>query len=260
MTLIILLKYLNLQLMNRLINKIIVVTGGSGLLGQAIIKQVRNEGGIAINADISHLTNLSDGLVNCDVTDSISVQRCIKILINEFGKIDGWVNNAYPRTDDWGDYFEDIKFSSWKSNIDMQLSSVFICCQEVLKVMKVQKYGSIVNIASIYGLVGPDFNIYEGTNMTMPAAYSAIKGGVINFTRYLASYYGSFQIRVNCVSPGGIFNNQSSNFVNNYEKNVPLKRMGLPEDISPTVTFLLGKEASYITGQNIIIDGGWTAI
>ena len=126
--------------------------------------------------------------------------------------------------------------------------------------MKGQKYGSIVNIASIYGLVGPDFSIYEGTSMTMPAAYSAIKGGVINFTRYLASYYGSFDIRVNCVSPGGIFDKQSSSFVNNYESKVPLRRMGLPEDISPTVTFLLGQEASYITGQNIIIDGGWTAI
>ena len=246
--------------MNRLINKIIVVTGGSGLIGQSIIKQVRKEGGFAINADIAHSTNLSEGLVNCDVTDIVSVQTCIRSLINKFGKIDGWVNNAYPRTDDWGDYFEDIKVLSWKNNIDMQLNSVFICCQEVLKVMKGQKYGSIVNIASIYGIVGPDFNIYEGTSMTMPAAYSAIKGGVINFTRYLASYYGSFDIRVNCVSPGGIFDKQSSNFINNYESKVPLRRMGLPEDISPTVTFLLGQESSYITGQNIIIDGGWTAI
>jgi NAD(P)-dependent dehydrogenase (short-subunit alcohol dehydrogenase family) len=246
--------------MNRLINKIVVVTGGSGLLGQSIIKQIRKEGGFAINADIKHSTNLSEGLINCDVTDIISVQKCIRSLINEFGKIDGWVNNAYPRTDDWGDYFEDINILSWKNNIDMQLNSVFICCQEVLKVMKAQKYGSIVNIASIYGIVGPDFSIYEGTSMTMPAAYSAIKGGVINFTRYLASYYGLFDIRVNCVSPGGIFDNQTSNFVNKYETKVPLRRMGLPEDISPAVTFLLGKEASYITGQNIIIDGGWTII
>lgn len=246
--------------MNRLINKIIVVTGGSGLIGASIIKQVRKEGGFAINADITHSTNLSEYLVNCDVTDIISVKSCISAVVNEFGKIDGWVNNAYPRTEDWGSHFENIKISSWNKNIDMQLNSVFICCQEVLKIMKNQKSGSIVNIASIYGLVGPDFSIYEGTNMTMPAAYSAIKGGVINFTRYLASYFGTFNIRVNCVSPGGIFDNQSSSFVNKYQNKVPLRRMGLPEDISPSVVFLLTKDASYITGQNLIIDGGWTII
>jgi NAD(P)-dependent dehydrogenase (short-subunit alcohol dehydrogenase family) len=156
--------------------------------------------------------------------------------------------------------FEDIKLNSWNSNIEMQLNSVFMCCQELLKIMKSQQFGSIVNIASIYGIVGPDFSIYEGTSMTMPAAYSAIKGGVINFSRYLASYYGPHNIRINCVSPGGIFDNQASNFVSQYENKVPLRRMGVPEDISPTVVFLLGKDSAYITGQNIIIDGGWTAI
>ena len=94
--------------------------------------------------------------------------------------------------------------------------------------------------------------------MTTPAAYSAIKGGVINFSRYLASYYGKHGIRINCVSPGGIFNNQHKNFVKNYVNNVPLKRMGNPDDISPAVSFLLSEEASYITGQNLIVDGGWT--
>jgi NAD(P)-dependent dehydrogenase (short-subunit alcohol dehydrogenase family) len=123
-----------------------------------------------------------------------------------------------------------------------------------------KEYGSIVNIASVYGIVGPDFTVYEGTNMTMPAAYSVIKGGLINFTRYLASYLGPKKIRVNCVSPGGIFDNQNPIFIENYNKKVPMKRMGLPNDISPTVAFLLSDESSYITGQNIAIDGGLTAI
>ena len=126
--------------------------------------------------------------------------------------------------------------------------------------MKNQKFGSIVNIASIYGVVGPDFSVYNGTEMTMPAAYSAIKGAQINFTRYLASYYGKYNINVNCVSPGGIFNSQNATFVENYNKKVPMQRMGTPQDISPTVAFLLTENAKYITGQNIIIDGGWTAI
>ena len=126
--------------------------------------------------------------------------------------------------------------------------------------MKAQSSGAIVNISSIYGVVGPDFSVYNGTQMTMPAAYSAIKGGVINFSRYLAAYYGPYGIRINCVSPGGIFDHQNQNFVSQYEAKVPMRRMGLPEDIAPAVGFLLSNDANYITGQNIIVDGGWTAI
>mgnify|MGYP000570870335 FL=1 len=144
-------------------------------------------------------------------------------------------------------------------NVDLQLNSTFLCCQLVLEIMKKQKSGSIVNMASIYGVVGPDFSIYNGTTMTMPAAYSAIKGGVVNFTRYLACYFGPHSIRINSVSPGGVFNNQESVFVENYVKNVPLRRMALPNDISPAVAFLLSDNSSYLTGQNIIIDGGWTS-
>ena len=170
------------------------------------------------------------------------------------------MNNAYPRTNDWGNKFEDIEFISWQKNIDWQLNSHFYFMQKVSKHMIDKKYGSIVNIASIYGIVGPDFTVYEGTDMTMPAAYSVIKGGLINFTRYLASYLGSKKVRVNCVSPGGIFDNQNPIFIDNYIKKVPMKRMGLPKDISPTVAFLLSDESSYITGQNIAIDGGLTSI
>ena len=127
--------------------------------------------------------------------------------------------------------------------------------------MKNNLSGSIVNVASIYGVVGNDFTIYENTNgMTSPAAYSAIKGGVINFTKYLASYFGSYGIRVNAVSPGGIFNNQNKTFVEQFEYKVPLKRMAKPEEISPSITFLLSDESSYITGHNLIVDGGWTSI
>jgi NAD(P)-dependent dehydrogenase (short-subunit alcohol dehydrogenase family) len=96
--------------------------------------------------------------------------------------------------------------------------------------------------------------------MTMPAAYSAIKGGIVNFTRYLASYYGKYNVRVNCISPGGIFDKQNSDFVKAYEEKVPMRRMGLPDDIAPAATFLISDDAKYITGQNLIIDGGWTAI
>jgi NAD(P)-dependent dehydrogenase (short-subunit alcohol dehydrogenase family) len=109
-------------------------------------------------------------------------------------------------------------------------------------------------------LVGPDFGVYDGTEMTMPAAYSAIKGGVVNFSRYLASYYGPDNIRINCVSPGGIFDNQNDIFIKQYERRVPMRRMGLPADIAPSVTFLLSDAAGYITGHNLMVDGGWTII
>jgi len=246
--------------MKNLINKVIIVTGGSGLLGKSIIENLEIEGAIVINAEININDDLENNIICCDVTEESSVNRTLKIIFNKYGKIDGFVNNAYPRTDDWGAKFEEIKFESWRRNIDMQLNSVFITTKGVIEIMKEQGFGSIINIASIYGVLAPDFSIYEGTTMTMPAAYSAIKGGVISYSKYLASYYGKYGIRVNCVSPGGIYNNQPQDFVNNYTKKVPLSRMGNPSDISPVISFLISEKANYITGQNIIIDGGFSII
>ncbi len=241
-------------------DKIIIVTGGSGLIGKELVEDINRKGGKAINADIGVETNLQEGTIHMDITSDQSIQKGIDQIVFEYGRIDGLVNNAYPRTRDWGNKFEDIDPESWRANIDMQLTSYFVCCQKVLKVMETQKNGSIVNIGSIYGVVGNDFTLYEGTDLKTPAAYSAIKGGIINFSRYLASYFGKDNIRVNCVSPGGIFENQNPIFVKNYEHKVPMKRMGKPDDIAPSVSFLLSEEAKYITGQNLIVDGGWTAI
>lgn len=246
--------------MNKFKDKIIIVTGGNGLLGREIIAKIRNEGAYCINVDINHETSEDLSLIKCDITNTASVDECIKLVIHKFKKIDGLVNNAYPRTSDWGNKFEDVEYHSWQTNIDFQLNSYFYFTQQVSKQMIEQEAGSIINMASVYGIVGPDFTVYNGTDMTMPAAYSAIKGGLINFTRYLASYLGEYNIRVNTISPGGIFDNQNPVFVDNYNKKVPMRRMGLPEDISPAIVFLLSDGAKYISGQNIAIDGGWTAI
>jgi NAD(P)-dependent dehydrogenase (short-subunit alcohol dehydrogenase family) len=245
--------------MKNLINKVIIVTGGSGLIGESIVDELKNEGAIVVNAEIG-LVDEQNNIFFCDVTNENSVFSLINTVMAKFGKIDGFVNNAYPRTVDWGNKFEEIKYESWKDNVDKQLNSVFITTKVVLETMKNQGFGSIVNVASIYGVIAPDFSIYEGTNMTMPAAYSAIKGGVISYSKYLASYFGKYGIRVNCVSPGGIFNNQPKEFVNKYTKKVPLNRMGNPSDISPAISFLLSDKANYVTGQNLIIDGGLTII
>ena len=240
--------------------KIVLVTGGSGLLGSEMIRDLKRRGAIALNLDIDFKDDWEKGKLFCDITSEKSIVEVVTKIIKKYSSIHGLVNNAYPRTKDWGTPFEDIKLESWRKNVEWQLNSYFYLSQQVLKQMRQQGFGSIVNISSIYGLVGNDFTIYEGTDIVPPAAYSAIKGALINFTRYLASYYGKFNIRVNCVSPGGIFDNQPEAFVTAYEKKVPLKRMGKPDDIAPAVSFLLSDEAKYITGQNLIVDGGWTSV
>jgi len=245
---------------NRLKNKIIIITGGNGLLGSVIVDRIKLEGAFCINFEINHKTNDNLSNVECDITDQNSINSALKLVIEKYNRIDGLVNNAYPRTKDWGRKFEEIELESWKKNIDRQLNSYFYLSQQVAIQMVKQKRGSIVNMASMYGVIGPDFTVYEGTDMTMPAGYSAIKGGLINLTRYIASYLGPKNIRVNTVSPGGILDNQNEIFVQNYIKKVPMRRMGNPDDIAPSVSFLLSDDSKYITGQNLIIDGGWTIV
>jgi NAD(P)-dependent dehydrogenase (short-subunit alcohol dehydrogenase family) len=245
---------------SRLNDKIIIITGGNGLLGRAIIERLKSEGAFCINLEINTETNEDLSSVYCDITDNDSIDAALALVYSKYPKVDGLVNNAYPRTKDWSTKFEEINPSSWKQNIDWQLNSYFYITQKVAIHMAEQKSGSIINMTSIYGVVGPDFSVYDGASMTMPAAYSAIKGALVNFSRYVASYFGPKQIRINAVSPGGIFDNQNEVFVKNYCSKVPLRRLGSPEDIAPTVAFLLSDDSKYITGQNIIVDGGWTAI
>lgn len=233
-------------------NKVIIVFGGCGLIGREIVKDALNNGAIVINADI----NSPD--YKLDITDNKAIKDLFKTVYEKYSKIDGVVNCAYPRTKDWGNKLEDIEFESWQKNVDMQLNPIITITQEGLKYMK--EGSSFVNFGSIYGVCGNDFTIYEGTGGTSPAAYPAIKAGIINFTRYLASYVGHKGIRANCVSPGGVLDKQHPIFIENYSKRSPLKRLGKPEEMAPAVTFLLSDKASYITGHNLMVDGGWSAI
>ena len=232
--------------MSKLTDKVIIVTGGSGLIGKGILNKIREKVGIGINADINVDTNQDKHTIHCDITNEVSILKTIEQVNSWYGGIHELVNNAYPRTDDWGSPIEAVTYESWRKNVDWQLNTVFLFCRNVMEQTKTIGSGSVVNIGSIYGVVSPDLSKYKDTGINAPAAYTAIKGGIINFTRFLSSYYGRFGVRANCVSPGGIFDNQNPVFVKNYEQRVPMKRMGKPEDVAGPVSFLLSDDAAYI--------------
>ena len=251
----------------RLDGKVAVVTGGAGLIGQQICRAFAEAGakvfiGEVNVADAEKLKEdlISDGLsvevLVIDITEVRAIEKGVRTVLDREKKIDIWVNNAYPRTSDWGARIEDIKPDSFRKNVDMHMNGYFFCCQLVLDRMKESGQGILINMGSHYGVLGPNFSVYDGTEMTMPAAYSMIKGGIVNLTRYLATYYAKFGIRVNAVCPGGIFDNQNPVFVDKYNALTPMNRMGKPEEIAAPILFLCTEAASYITGQILMVDGG----
>lgn len=242
-------------------DKNVLVVGGSGLIGRAILKELLGQGAQVINADINK-TGI-DGIIErtFDATNTKEVDSLIANLFDDYVHIDGFINTSYPRSKEWGiDDFEQLPYTVWEENVNLHLNSYFYLSQQILNRMKAQGNGYVVNFGSIYGTVGNDLALYEGTAIKSSGPYTAIKGGIINFTRYLAAYYGRYNLKVNCISPGGIFDNQHPDFVSRYEQRVPLRRMGTPEDIAPVACFLVSDGAKYITGQNILVDGGWTCI
>ena len=245
-------------------NKVALIIGGNGLLGKEVVKGLYDFGAKVYSADIDNTTSddcSKDKLLfeYCDITNETSIRSLVEKVVSHDHKIDIFINCAYPRTSDWGIKLEAISFDSWKSNVDMHLGGYFLCCKVIAEQMKKQSSGSIINFSSIYGVVGPDFSIYEGTDMTTPVPYVAIKGGIISLSRYFATYYAKYNIRVNTISLGGIFDQQPSSFVEKYSKKTPLGRMAKAQEAVGMIIFLSSEASSYVTGQNFLIDGGWTA-
>lgn len=245
-------------------DKVAIITGGNGLIGRELVKALSEFGAAVYIADIeqpkieSFVQYTEIKFVYLDVTSEDSVITAFSEVIKDAGQVDILINCAYPRTKDWGVKFEQIPFESWKKNVNDHLGGYFLCCQKAAQQMKQQKRGSIINFASIYGTVAPDFSMYAGTEMTMPAAYAAIKGGIITFTKYLATYYAQYNVRANVISPGGIFDHQPPPFVEQYTRRTPLGRMGNPGDIVGAVIYLASDASAYVTGHNLVVDGGWT--
>lgn len=236
--------------------KRVVVVGGNGLIGKAIVKAlVANKAKVTI-ADITYHANAKVNYIKFDVADNSAYYEK---LFKE--RVDVFINASYPKTQLWATEVGELSETIFKNNIDLHLNSYCLLSRFAAKnMLKRGIKGSIINFASIYGIVAPDKAIYKSTGMVFPSAYCAIKAGIISYTRYIASVYGEFGIRANCISPGGVFDKQPKEFVKNYLAKVPLGRMAKPEDIVGAVLFLASDSSSYVTGTNIIVDGGWTCI
>jgi len=179
------------------------------------------------------------------------------LILKQWGKIDILFNNAVARA---GVGLETMSKEEWESVFSVNATGLFLASKIFGSEMAKREHGSIVNVSSIYGLVGPDFRMYEGTEIKQsPANYSFSKGGMVAMTKYLATYFAAKNVRVNCICLGGVYSGQSDTFVKRYSEKCPLGRMAQPDDIKGVAVFLASDASSYITGQVLPVDGGWTA-
>jgi NAD(P)-dependent dehydrogenase (short-subunit alcohol dehydrogenase family) len=248
-------------------NNVVAITGGAGKIGTAFSKAIVENGGKVIIGDISvdKGKELQDDLgvdsalfIELNTTDVGSIDKFLKEGREHFGKIDSAVHCAYPRSKQWGSSFEKIEAEGLKEDLFHQLGGAILFSQRVISYFKKQGYGNLVHVASIQGVAAPKFEHYDGTSMVSPIEYSAIKSGIISITRYLARYCSGQSIRVNCISPGGILDNQPASFLEKYNASCSSKGMMDAPDLNGAIIFLLSEMSQYINGQNVIIDDGWT--
>lgn len=270
-----------------LTGRVAIVTGGPGLLGKEFCRTLAEAGASVVVADInadavnSTTSTLIDAGYHClgvatDVTQPESVNNLVDETLATFGRLDVLVNSAAldPKFDPQAlaemavpgalsGAFEDFPLDSWKSALDVNLTGVFLCCQAAVKPMLTQgRKGSIINICSTYGLVAPDQRIYRRAGQQTsykPVYYSVTKAGVLGLTRYLSAYYAGSEIRVNALTPGGIYNNHDDEFLNAYSARTIMGRMARKDEMNAAMLFLASDASSYMTGSNLVVDGGWTA-
>ncbi len=260
--------YLNKFKLNK---KKAYVLGGSGTIGYEICNALNDFGAQVINLDKKNNLKFKKNIkqIKFDFINLNKIEKKLNQIFKKEGLPDIFINCSYAFTKDWKhSSFKEVSINSITKNIDLQLNSnIWISKIVAEKMRKNRIKGNIILLSSIYGVVAQDTTIYQNTNLQLNSIYPAVKGALINHTKQLASHYGQFSIRVNTISPGGIKgkiagtkNKHSAKFVKNYSKKTALKRMALPSDIAPAVVFLVSDAGSYITGFNLIIDGGWTII
>ena len=264
----------------RLDGKTAYIMGGLGLIGKEVSTSYCQAGAKTIVLDVNDSAcqafecELKDKgyEVTCRYFDCSAVELLDKNfsdLLDEFGCPDVFINCSYPRTKDWGNSsFKDITLKSFRKNVDIHMNSYIWFARLVAEAMTKEGIsGSIIQLGSIYGMLGQDLTVYEGTDMHENMTYAAIKGSITSLTRQMASYYGQFNIRINTLCPGGLegyvagkSDTQNPVFIEQYSNKNPLKRLGRAEEVASTALFLASEAASYITGATIMVDGGWTAI
>ncbi len=249
---------------------VVVVTGGAGLLGRVFVRDIVQHGGIAVVADIDmaaavkFVSELPEQYADrayamqLDITDTASVTALISAAFEQFGRIDSVVNNAYPRNSNYGRKLENVTYEDFCQNLSLHLGGYFLVAQQFGLFFRSQQKGNIINMASIYGVMAPRFEIYSDTQMTMPVEYAAIKSAIIHLTRYFAQYFKNDHIRVNSLSPGGVLDRQPESFLRNYRAFCSSKGMLEDADISSALLFLLSDASKYMTGQNLVVDDGFS--
>jgi NAD(P)-dependent dehydrogenase (short-subunit alcohol dehydrogenase family) len=264
----------------RLDGKIVLVTGAAGILGRRFCEGYAELGATVVPLDLNHgvTTELATELtarygipalgLACDISDPVAVERMVGEVTASLGAIHVLHNNAATKGPDLTAFFapfEDYSLDVWRQVMAVNIDAMFLVSKYVGRQMIRQGIGgSVIQTASIYGVVGPDPRIYEGSQylgvaINTPAVYSASKAAVVGLTRYLATYWAPHGIRVNCLVPGGVESGQNKEFSRRYGERVPLGRMARPQEIVGLALFLASDAASYVTGQIIAVDGGWTA-
>jgi NAD(P)-dependent dehydrogenase (short-subunit alcohol dehydrogenase family) len=254
--------------------KIAVVTGGAGHLGSVMAEALAECGaGIVLvdidpkagNKKIAELKKkykIKTLFLPVDLAEESRVRAIPELVLDKFGSLDVLVNcAALVGTSEligWAVPFERQSSDTWRNALEVNLTSVFVLCQAAAPALAASGKGSIINVSSIYGLIGPDMGLYEGTSSGNPAAYGASKAGLLQLTRYLATVLAP-KVRVNAITPGGIFRNHKDPFLSRYNKKVPLKRMASEQDFKGAAAYLAGDASSYVTGHNLVVDGGLTA-
>lgn len=252
-------------------NKVAIVTGGAGRLGPSFSEAFMEAGCKVVLADfdkkkgeevVSRLEKKFKSQIvfhQTDVTDKKSVDSLISFTLKKFKQIDILVNGAMAVGENFYKPFESTSWEDWTQVMEVNVGGTFLCSQAAGEVMKEQKSGSIINIGSIYGVGGADKRIYGTSGINSPAVYAASKGAVINLTRYLAVYWADSGIRANTISPGGVFDDQKEDFVAQYSQRTPMGRMLKRDELKGALLFLASDASSYVTGHNLMVDGGWTA-